>query len=719
MIVIWVRIMTQKIISLISLATENNWYDCIDCFQDNINSNEYDKNDIKYIIEKLQKNIGKQKTSEASNWLLLGLLINSIDFINEVRKKGVLRASQNDFASSGLLKEIIKNAHDKLNLTDDVKSYFKSLASLYIICKEAEQLKEQIVKELKERKGNLLREVLVATDFIFKMQMTAGWYDHNEKIDDSIKFITPEFIAEASSYIVFLYHKHVGERQSLFDNNMDFSLSNAEKLLAKAAKIRFIAEAEVKIDAYGYKVLINNKKAHIYELHPPSDEFEKTRRLGYVGASNQQIKREIVFQHYSENVIEETAKMLNDGQIDKIITLYHEPVPRYVLALPDYFLKDQKIFGKFLLPEERKQLEEAVSEWSVEPQELLDFEVADGVCMFDIIRFQRVINLFRWILVYYCESRLKTEALATSQSFAPYLELKLLKQTLDMVLGKSSEKLIKFLSYNFQSKSGVFDIMYQPILKIEDGLVAVPYNIIGNTSILRNSLQLSKKRFYEDGTNDPLPKLIYEALSLKNFQVKSNVSYRWHGKKGEIDNIALCDGYLFVFECKNSNLPCDAHELRTSYEHIIKACNQLQRFKDLYQKNEFKQYLSEKLGWDINNAILVTSIIMSNRMFNGLRIKGHSVRAISETTNFINSGEIAIVKANASDINEEKKCLWKGSTFKADDLYEYLESDIFHKPSLESFISREEVYFFGNKKFIKKTFALDVELFIKKHSFQE
>ncbi|MCH9852508.1 MAG: hypothetical protein K0U45_03295 [Alphaproteobacteria bacterium] len=711
--------MTQKITSLISSAPQNDWYNSIDYFQKNINSDEYHKNDIQYIIQELQRNIGKQKTSQASNWLLLGLLVNAKNFINNAKQKGVLRASQNDFASSGLLKEIIENAYDKLHLTDDIKSYFKSLASLYIICEEARQLKEQIVKELKERKGNLLREVLVKTDLHFMLQATTGQLDYSAKIDDSINFIFPDFIAEACSYIVFLYHKHVGERQPLPDNNMDFSLSHADKLLAKATKIRFIVDAEVKIDFYGYKVLINNKDNHIYELHPPSDEFEKARRLGYVGVGFQQIKRGLVFQHHKENFVKEMAKIYNDKFGKEMITLFENPFPRYVLKFYDYFLKEQKIFGKFLFPEEIMQIDGAVLEWNIEPQELLDFEVAAGVCMFDIIRFQRFINLSRWALFYYCESRMQTEIHTTNQSFVPYLELNLLKQILDMVLDKSSEKLINFLSYNFKNKSGFFDIMYQPILKIEEGFVSAPHNIIGNTNILRNSLQLSTRRFYEDGTDDPLPKLVYDALFSKNFQVKSNFPYKWNGKQGEIDNIALCDGYLFVFECKNSNLPCDAHELRTSYDYIIKASNQLQRFKHLYQEDKFKQYLSQNLGWKIADATLVTSIIMSNRMFNGLRIKGHSVRTISEITNFIDSGKINLIEASFSNINEKTICLWKSNRFTANDLYEYLENDIFHKPTLESFIPEDEVCIFGNKKFIKKTFAFNIEGFIKNHSFQE
>ena len=233
---------------------------------------------------------------------------------------------------------------------------------------------------------------------------------------------------------------------------------------------------------------------------------------------------------------------------------------------------------------------------------------------------------------------------------------------------------------------------------------------MGNSNILRNSLQLSRKRFYEDGTNDPLSRLIHKTLSSRVSEAATGIDFNWNGIFGEIDNIALIDNILFVFECKNSNLPCNPHEARTSHDYIEKAAYQLSKFESAYNNPNFRTYLTEKLGWDIGSAGLVTGIIMSNRMFIGYRINGHAVRGSLETVSYIETG---IVK-----MGEEQKCLWNEDNFTGDDLCQYFEGDVLHKPLWDGLLPTEIEYCFGKRKLVQKSFVLDMEVVAKNFGFE-
>lgn len=699
--------MSKKIIALVSSAPKKNWSSCIEYFQEAIDREAYGKKDVSYILEELETSIQSRKINKAENWLILGLLINPELFIQRVKQKGTLRSSKYNFETAELLQKIIDKSKTRLQLSPDISSYFASLKLLYFICIEARVLQRKIISDLRYGKEKLLREVLITVDFVFMIQATRGWSQHTEKVDHDLSILSAESLAEAASYIVYLFNSRVREPEPL-DLKIDISNINAEALLVKAVKIRSIFEFETMIDAYGYKILIDPADSNVYDLHPPSEDFEKALRLGYVQNEIQTVMRHLSSEHYNKDGIKELGKKLYEDLGEKLITLKTEPISRYVLGFPWEPPVTELIYNDSFYAEEAVVLEYSSQEWGVKLEDLLTFEVFNGVCLHDILRAQRVINLFRWILVSHLEPRLETEADAVAQSLLPVFKQENLRELLDKAIGKNSQKLIDFLSYGF-SAGGIFDLQYQPIIKLKEHY-ALPYNIMANSNILRNSLQLAGKRFYEDGTNDPLSRLIHKTLSSRVSEAATGINFKWKGAFGEIDNIALIDNTLFVFECKNPNLPCNPHEARNSYEYIEKAASQLGKFKSAYSDPNFRTYLAKKLDWDIGSAELVTGIIMSNRMFIDYRINGHAVRGSLETANYIETG---IVK-----MGEEQKCLWNEGDFTGNDLRQYFEGDVLRKPLWDGLLSTEIEYFFGKRKLIQKSFVLDMEVVAKNFGFE-
>ncbi len=101
--------------------------------------------------------------------------------------------------------------------------------------------------------------------------------------------------------------------------------------------------------------------------------------------------------------------------------------------------------------------------------------------------------------------------------------------------------------------------------------------------------------------------------------------------------------YLFIFECKNSLHPCSTAELRTSYEYLLKAHRQLEKFTSLWSNPGFRKYFAKLLKANLGAVTtVVTAAITGNRMFSGLSLGTANVLGFHELVNFINSGRTVI-----------------------------------------------------------------------------
>ncbi len=246
----------------------------------------------------------------------------------------------------------------------------------------------------------------------------------------------------------------------------------------------------------------------------------------------------------------------------------------------------------------------------------------------------------------------------------------------------------------------VFDIQYQPIFALDD-VATVPMNILASSNIVRNSLQLVRDRIYGSDADDPVSRFVDDALTGAGWKTRTKLKYSFSGVSGEIDVLSLINSVLFVFECKNSLHPCNMYEIRTTWDHLKRAGEQLGRFLGLWVTRGFHEYLSSLVGWSIPADTRVqTAVVSGNRMFTGYRVEGNPVRSVYELTAFIAEGTVRI--------GNEVKCFWAGETVTPGDLVAYLKDDLVHKPHFDAMEAVRHRYRIGRATIYEEVFVLNV-----------
>jgi hypothetical protein len=276
------------------------------------------------------------------------------------------------------------------------------------------------------------------------------------------------------------------------------------------------------------------------------------------------------------------------------------------------------------------------------------------------------------------------------QSLVPSFTFDALVEIIAFVVGKEkAAKIIDFLTW-VPDDGRVFDIQYQPFVKTQHGYL-VPMNILSSSDVIRNSLLLSRLRLYADGVNDPLPGITGASLRSRTNFVAENVKFKYEDYKGEIDVLALIDEQLFIFECKNSLIPCNSYELRTSFDAIQKAATQLDKLIEAFKDQAFTEYISRSIQWYIPFPPKpVTCIVVGNRMFSGYRLNGHAVRGSYELVQFIKEGMVVGSKG-------DRVSLWTGENFTGEELRKYIVHDSVHKKIFQCMEPYVEKYQFDDK----------------------
>ena len=237
------------------------------------------------------------------------------------------------------------------------------------------------------------------------------------------------------------------------------------------------------------------------------------------------------------------------------------------------------------------------------------------------------------------------------------------------MLGKEkSQDIYRAISLGKSMLVRFLDLQYQSIIKC-DNYFLIPLNILIGSNFIRNSLYLTRKRIFESTGVDTLTKLLKKVLEDNCDYVDDKVDYKYKTYSGDLDLIAKKDSSIFVFECKNTLYPGNVPEARTTYDHLQKAAEQLNKIVHLFKDNDFRKYLSNKLGWSIeNNDKLSTCIVLGNRMYSGLIVDGHPVRGIYELANYIDTGDILV---QGGVLNQ-----WRADSFTSEDLIRYLSQGI-------------------------------------------
>ena len=115
----------------------------------------------------------------------------------------------------------------------------------------------------------------------------------------------------------------------------------------------------------------------------------------------------------------------------------------------------------------------------------------------------------------------------------------------------------------------------------------------------------------------------------------------------------VVERHLLLIECKNAFHPCGVHELRRSYEQLRKARKQLDRLRQVLEREEDRRRLGRDLQWDLGEVDEIrTCVVTGNRIFNGYTIGQHPVRPVYELINMVVEGKIRVGRRGILRVEE-------------------------------------------------------------------
>lgn len=528
----------------------------------------------------------------------------------------------------------------------------------------------------------------------------------------------------ASAFSLYLYHSHdknVIDKSNI--NKVNEKRLNDDYYLTKLEdfnKLIFLKESEVLVDSFGYTVTQNDAKIII---KAPDPKFEMSRCLGYIRQLMQESANSFDSLSELSEITEKYPSILEFSKTyyrkfkDSTFKIIDSPLKRIVMQFPTQTLSNF-LDTNSLFREEKMILKELESNLFIEFKKVNEIPVFQSLSLFDIIKVQRLFAFMLFVLTEYIDSNNLFKSKLFWRSM-PVLQANELKDLLASFWGQQKAKeIFELFTWRLESNSKIFDLQTYPFINVEDW-VLLPLGILTNSDLCRNVLQSTGFRFDSKSSEDPIVLEMERCLKPVSSIFETNLEYSFKGIKGEVDVLAVVDNCLFVFECKNSLHPCNPFELRTTYDYIQTAANQLTRFQELWQQEPFRTYLARKIKTQSPlPSQLCSCIVTGNRMFSGLREQGHSVRPIRELCYIISKGEILLNSYNIYDPDAGKKSiikfkLWKEDQLKAEDLLGYIHEDSLHKCYFNSLIRIELTIKLKNKSLVQESYAFSHERFLE------
>jgi hypothetical protein len=363
---------------------------------------------------------------------------------------------------------------------------------------------------------------------------------------------------------------------------------------------------------------------------------------------------------------ESTVKVVGEG-ISRRVRI-ETPVPLVKAICSELLLRDT-VFG-----DERATLELVCAEFYSSPQEILAFEITPNLAIADVFKIIRIVRFFAYLRdpkVIELEADDPLAAL-NSMTILHTPKMQFIKYLLDFGIQlATAEDFLQLFSFNLADSSAgqMFDLQYQPMIYDESGLLLLP-NVMAHSNLFRNVLVRSKKRFVGGDNKACLEAILETSLKQWTNKIKTDVPFRFRGIDGEIDLIFEFGNTIFVFECKDLLLPCNAFEQRSYVEQITKGTRQALRIVEFLKDEAFTESLSKKLGWNLNpNAKVQPAVITGGRLFSGASINGVAIRNLKEIINLIEAGKIYI----GPSIDEfEEISLWSSDKLSSSDIEAYL-----------------------------------------------
>lgn len=674
-------------------------------------------------IENIFLKFREYQKEEILKALIVYSLFEPDSCIKLARRKGIFRYSEGNGHASYYMMELLRYK-EILLFSENTISYLedkldnKWMEDYFV--KSEKNLKKKISEHYQRRirknvygnclETSLILELMSYLEMAFRMNIYSAHKKiiNNQLSGNSLVEYSQEEVSEAISYLIYLNYEMVPIRDDriLWLDTAYVNSSNIEELILEACKRNQLIDREFMIDYLGY--LIKSEKNFV-GIFDPTIEMEKNIRLGFIKG---QMQEELLYQNFEHMEDEMSLYNLAIRLVDEvgenlfILKDEHTIIKRYQFQFPRILL--EKLFPMNesipqLFVEEYEYVCLICKEQMISIEEFYSLQVTEHCTAVDVILFKRFITLFVIMQNYLWKNKLIDEndlELMEKSAIPTFRESELL-MLLTPFLGTEEKvkQLLELMTWNGEEK---LDLQYTPILKLtERYFLAADVCVVSNSfrNIIVKARSRNNQRVNSDGRFNPLERACEECFKQVAYLFNYNrgLTFEYEGMNGEIDFLAWTDSSFYIFECKNAIVPADIFELRTTFEYMEKAEQQLNFSQRALMDIEFrKKYFK---NWNISDAEkareISTCILLGNRLFSSYSMGKHPVRYIYELNMILNIGEIK------SELGTWR--YWKNETFSEEDLKLFLSKEDMLSKSLLEAMQEYHIYITLMKKRVEYT----------------
>lgn len=671
----------------------------IDDFQNIKGLTKSQKKDILKTID-IKNAIKTKNKIHTINYIIVVYAKNSNEALSQLKREKIF-----SFDINSKNREVIKiidfllKSSKKLEFTYEDINYFQSKKNLSLISENIYKVSQEIRKEIKNYGNSFIRDILFIVDMHFYKTM---------KGIESLN-IPIETLSEICSYLIFL-HAQINEEHIISENTFSKEKSFYDKKIDNLINLSFIIrnfqDIEKLIDNFNYKCI---KDKNNLIVRSEDNLLEKSRKYGDFHSNMQRMA-----------LMSHTRKKYKDAPsfhifIDKIIKKAESlfefkeyPIKRYIFKFPlfdeikDFILKEEYFLDEVF------ELEEIQKEYMI--PDMANFKISTLLTLRDLMiikRLFKMVGLLNSDYLFNILEKDKSKKQIIYNSWIKAFKHENLKDTLTPFIGEDkAEDFISNFSWLLKSKY-ILDLQHTPLIHFDD--YYFPLNIFISSNLFLNSLFKNKIRPHKIINKDSISEAILKILKVNFENVAMEINFNKNGYKGDFDVIAYIDNVIYIFEAKNIITPRDLHELRTTYDdNLLHGFKQLSKCRNVLLSDGYIKDLNNNLKWNISDDFkIVTCLILGTRMYNGYTNGEHHARSFHELLNFLDTGKIEITDNGVT----KEISLWKSDKITGNDIFDFIENMIVHKPMFESFSIQINKEFFGKYSVSFETYEFDQKKF--------
>nr|BDT33772.1 hypothetical protein MFMH1_34410 [Myxococcus sp. MH1] len=668
-------------------------------------------------VSEVQKYLQKGQIGRAYNWALLALHLSQGEILEHAKFTDSFRPSKHPPHALPKLSSLLQRLSNSISIllpSTPTSTKLDSIANYTKVIADTQTDKHHLLQALKSPSRPAL-SILTLVEYQFSgLHSRATWYS-SPTLPTGLKDLTLEESASAASFALDTLNKSTPLSFNQFKpfTHIEDSPEKAEGILLSAHRLRELKEMEASIFRLNYRFTKTAKNTYIHTAE--SDRIGMSVALGYIKNQWMTAIKNAPADYSEAASLKDTFKLWFEKFGNQIVQVTSDKIPRIRLAIP---VDHVKHLGELILSKRRFFREEmhgihnACYELGTNFSDMEALKVTPDLSLFDILAISRLLRLvFFARLQKLIELRDSNIVAMWNSSLLGIPDTSLVEIiTAAGFSPQQAESYIEIFTWNPQNSEQLVDLQYRPFIRFGK-TIAIPLAIHLTSNIFRNPLITENKRFYADGADDPISHYLEEALRTKTPLTALNVKYRHKKKEGDIDVLAVLDGKLYIFECKNTILPTSTTEQQTTLGRIQKGVEQLDRFLALWKDKEFRTTISQKTGYNLNQIDEVrTAIVLGNRIFSGASFGKHPVRHNRELENIIKHGKTTSWPPDGppQEINQ-----WKGDTFSSHDLDDYLSDDSkLYGQLWRSFEALDKPLPFSNTLVLRRDFVLIQEKFL-------